>query len=138
MSDPGAPVSDRSLPGALARFIESALLLLGSRADLAAIEFGEERDRVLRSIVFLLAATLALMFAVLGVAAFVVVYYWDTHRLEAIAGVTVAFALIGAGLLWRDAAARRAAPTAFAATRAEFERDREWLSRSTRRDEPAA
>ena len=138
MSDPVPPVSDRSLSGALARFVDSSLLLLQSRAELGAIEFGEERDRLLRSAALLLAATLAFMFAVLGVAGFIVAYYGDTHRLEAIAVVTIAFALIGGGLWWWDASARRNRPPAFAATRAEFERDREWLARSVRPDEPAA
>jgi uncharacterized membrane protein YqjE len=136
MSDEGVPPSDRGLPGALARFADSALGLVRSRADLAALELEEERDRLLRSLMRVVAATMSLMFAILGVAAFVVVYFWDTHRLEAVAGVTIAFALLGGGLAWREISTRRAAPPVFAATRAELEKDREWLSRSARREEP--
>ena len=48
--------------------------------------------------------------------------------LAAIAGVTIAFALAGAGLIARNAADTRAAPMPFAATIAELEKDREWLA----------
>ena len=72
-------------------------------------------------------AVFMLSFALLGVATWVVVYFWDTHRLEAIAGVTLIFALVGALLLWRNAALERQSPKPFSATLAELSKDRSWI-----------
>jgi uncharacterized membrane protein YqjE len=72
-------------------------------------------------------AVFMLSFAVLGVATWVVVYFWDTHRLEAIAGITLIFALAGGFLLWRNAALERQSPKPFSATLAELSKDRSWM-----------
>jgi uncharacterized membrane protein YqjE len=113
---------------AAARFVNSALGLAHTRVELAAIELAEERERLKRSAMMIAGAVFMFSFAVLGVAAFVVVYFWDTHRLEAIAIVTIVFALAGALLLWRNAAIARESPTPFAATLAELDKDRAWLA----------
>jgi uncharacterized membrane protein YqjE len=116
---------------AAARLADSALALTRTRAELAAVEFAEERERLKRSALMLAGAAFMLSFALLGVAAWIVVYFWDTHRLEAIAAVTIVFAAIGAGLLWRNAVQGRDAPAPFSATLAELEKDRVWLSKRT-------
>src|SRR5439155_25014345 len=87
---------------AAARFVNSALALAHTRVELAAVELAEERERLKRSAMLMAGAIFMLSFAVLGVAAWIVVFFWDTHRLEAVAGVTVVFALGGSFLLWRD------------------------------------
>jgi uncharacterized membrane protein YqjE len=114
---------------AAARVADSAFALLRTRAELAAVEFAEERERLKRSAMMLAGAVFMLSFTLLGVAAWIVVYYWDTHRLEAIAAVTLGFAAIGAGLLWGNIVRHREAPAPFSATLAEFEKDREWLAK---------
>jgi uncharacterized membrane protein YqjE len=112
---------------AAARFFNSALALAHTRAELASVEFAEERARLKRTAMMIAAAVFMLSFAVLGVATWVVVYFWDTHRLEAIAGVTVIFALAGGFLLWRNAALERQSPKPFSATLAELSKDRSWM-----------
>ena len=59
---------------AAARLADSALALTRTRAELAAVEFAEERERLKRSAMMLAGAALMLSFALLGVAAWVVVY----------------------------------------------------------------
>ena len=113
---------------AAARFVNSALGLAHTRVELAAVELAEERERQKRSALLIDGAVFLLSFAVLGVAAFVVVYFWDTHRLEAIAAVTVIFAVAGGLLLWRNTVLARESPTPFAATLAELDKDRTWLA----------
>jgi len=122
------PSPRASIPEAFGHLADSALALVRTRAELAAVEFEEQRVRVVRSAIHLAGAVFMLAFAVLGVAAWIVAYFWDTHPLAAIAGVTIAFALAGAGLIARNAADTRAAPMPFAATIAELEKDREWLA----------
>jgi uncharacterized membrane protein YqjE len=113
---------------AAARFVNSALALAHTRVELAAIELAEERERLKRSAMMIAAAIFMLSFAVLGVAAWVVVYFWDTHRLEAIAVVTLVFAIAGVLLFWRNTALTRESPAPFSATLAELAKDRTWLS----------
>lgn len=111
----------------VARLGDSALALVRARAALAAVEFEEERTRLTRSATFVAGAVLMFSFAALGIGAYVVVYFWDTHRLAAIAGVTLAFAIAGAWLLWRNAGLWRGTPRPFAQTIAEFDKDRAML-----------
>jgi uncharacterized membrane protein YqjE len=129
MSDGGSEQSSaRGLGGATARLGASLLGLVRSRLELASVELAEERDRVQYQVGSLVAAIAMFLFALAFVAMWVVVYFWDTNRLTAIAGVAIVFGAAGAALLmWRSQAAR-SAPTPFAATIAEFERDRAALA----------
>ena len=118
----------RDLRGAAARLGASLLGLVRTRLELASLELAEQRDRVQQQLTLLLAAMAMFMFAVLFVATWVIAYYWDTHRLTAIAIVAVVFAGAGAALLALRSQAAGVAPTPFAATIAEFERDRASLA----------
>ena len=97
---------------ALARLADAALALLRTRGELAAVEFAESK----RAAADALGLTLARRACSAGVRAgrrrrWVVVYFWDSGRLTAIAVVTLVYALLAFGL-WRvdsarnDAAAR--------------------------------
>ena len=128
MSDERAGAAPRAtLRSAVARFADSALALARTRAELASVELAEERVRWTRSAMLIAGAVAMFSFAVFGVAAWIVVYFWDTHRLAAIAGVALAFAVVGALMLWRNASMWRNAPAPFSQTLAEFEKDRAWL-----------
>jgi|KBSMisStaDraftv2_1062788.scaffolds.fasta_scaffold12345_8 uncharacterized membrane protein YqjE len=124
-SEQSAP---RSLRGSAARLGASLLGLVRTRLELASLELAEQRDRVQQQLTLLLAAMAMFMFAVLFLASWVIAYYWDTHRLTAIAIVAVVFAGAGAALLALRSQAASVAPTPFAATIAEFERDRAMLA----------
>jgi uncharacterized membrane protein YqjE len=131
----------RGLGGAAARLGASLLGLVRTRLELASVELAEERDRVQYHVASLVLAIAMFMFALLFTAAWIVVYFWDTNRLTAIAVVAILFAAAGAGLLMLRSRAVRAAPMPFAATIAEFERDRAALAgrdRSAEFAEPPA
>ena len=127
MSEPGAAPS--GLAGALSRLAASAVDLIRTRAELAALEFDEARelakDRMTLLVVGLVLSpdrrprhyprSSSCMF-------------WDTYRLTALGIVTVAYVLAGALALWRFSVHRQTDPKPFAATLAELERDREWLA----------
>jgi len=115
--------------GALARLAAAAVALLGTRVELATLEFAEERERARDRLILLAVALTGFGFALLAASAFVVVLFWDTHRLEALGGVCLFYLAGGGFATWRLAAGRGSAPAPFAATLAELERDREWLSR---------
>jgi uncharacterized membrane protein YqjE len=123
-----AQAAPRSLRGSVARLGASLLGLVRTRLELASIEFAEERNRIQQQLVLVVAASGLLMFGVLFAAMWVVVYFWDTNRLTAIAIVAIVFAAAGAALLLVRSQAARSAPTPFSATIAEFDRDRVALA----------
>lgn len=101
-----------------------------TRLELLANELEEERLRLTRMFVF---GVLALFFFGLGVlvlSLLVVVMFWDTYRLAAIAGVALVHLIIAlcCVVAARKLAARK--PRFFSATLAEIDKDRAALSSS--------
>jgi uncharacterized membrane protein YqjE len=112
---------------ALARAGVALIELLRTRIELAGLEFTEERERTKLRLVLVVVATMFIGFAILCASALVVLIFWDTHRVAAIAAVTAVHALIGIGAIWRLQVSLRTAPPPFQASLAELERDRQWL-----------
>ena len=113
---------------ALARAGASLLGLVRTRLELATVEFQEERGRTLSGLVLVSVAVLAFAFALLMLSALVVVVFWDTYRIAALAGVTIFYVIIGVWAVTRLTEQRRNAPSPFSATLAELERDAQWLN----------
>lgn len=123
-------------PSAL-RLLAGAVALARARLELASVELAEERGRV-ASVVALAAAgavlaTLAIATLTLGIVA----YFWDSYRFQAIGALVVVYGGLAAFAFLRAAAVVRRHPTPFAATIAEFDKDRALLS-GGRLQEPAA
>ena len=119
-----------TLRGALAKLADAMLGLLRTRLELVTVEYTEERDRIARQVVLLLAGLGCMLFALFFAAFAVIAYYWDTHRIAAILGVAALFVVIGAGLLWRRAEVSSTSPVPFAASVAEIDKDRAALART--------
>jgi uncharacterized membrane protein YqjE len=118
----------RGLKGAAAD-LAAALVGLGhTRLELVAVEFEEVRARTTQNLALVMVAALCFAFALLAASLLVVVLFWDTHRIAALCGVTVVYALVGLLAVWRLAERRKRPAPAFAATLAELERDRAWLA----------
>ena len=115
----------RDLLGGLAASVASAL---DTRVQLAALEFAEERARARDRLVLVLVAALAGGFALLGANALVVVLLWDALGWGALLVPTLAWTAIAALAAWRLSAASRREERPFAATLAEFARDRAFLA----------
>jgi uncharacterized membrane protein YqjE len=126
--------SHGGLRAAFARLGAAALELLKTRADLAALEFSEHRDRARTLLILLGVAGIAFAFAAMSATALVVVYFWESYRITALVGVTLVYVGVGVFALWRLSEHRRTDPAPFAETRAELERDRAWLAGHLRRD----
>jgi uncharacterized membrane protein YqjE len=118
------------LKPSLAQFAESAVSLAESRFELASIEFAEQGQRVKQTTVLLIAGIVLLLFAAFFVGFGVIAYYWDTYRMEAVAGVVLAFGGAGALLLWWRSSHLKLTPKPFALTLAEFRKDRDALRRA--------
>ena len=104
--------------------------LLATRAELASVELIEERERLTQRLALVAGGGLLLAFGALFAGAFVIVLFWDTHRLWAIAAVALVHLAAGLFLLSKAKAIGRDAPSPFAATIDELKKDKELLERA--------
>jgi uncharacterized membrane protein YqjE len=105
----------------------SFLALVSTRAELVVVELREEGERKKEMLVLAGVAGVFLALALLLVAFFIVVLFWDTHRILAAGAVTLVYFAVGAWALARLREKSRAAPPPFEATLAEFAKDLEML-----------
>jgi uncharacterized membrane protein YqjE len=109
----------------LARLGSGSLLLARQRLELASLDVEEELLRVVGLLAGALVTALLAALALAAAASLVVVYFWDSARLAAMAGVTIVFAIAACMAALRLARAWREKPRFLAATLAEFDKDRE-------------
>ena len=107
----------------LGRIGGTLLAMVRTRLALAAVEAQEEVQRVLGFAAWTLFAAFLGAGAFMLVALFVIVLFWDTHRLLAIGGMAGLFALAAVLILARVRAAFAARPPMMAATLAELNKD---------------
>lgn len=130
MSLPDAPAERQGLRPAITRVARALVGMLSTRAELASVEFTEERERLTKRLALVAGGGLLLAFGALFVGAFVIVLFWDTHRLWAIAAVALAHLAAGLFLLSKAKAIGRDSPSPFAATIDELKKDKELLERA--------
>lgn len=128
------PPPEGGLKGALARLGASLAGALHTRAELASVELVIERERLLLRLALVVGGVVALAFAMLFAGAFVIVLFWDSHRLRAIAGVALVHAIAGAVLVGKARAIGRDGHMPFAGTLAELDKDRARLSGALKPD----
>ena len=115
------------LIAALRRLGVTFFALVHTRIELAATELKRERVRVTRLLLF---AAIALFFFILAAftfTIFVIVIFWDTHRVLATGCLTLLYlaAAVGVVLFAKREASRSARP--FSASLAQLKKDREEL-----------
>jgi uncharacterized membrane protein YqjE len=118
------------------RLANSALGLMRTRLELASVELAEELERLHTRLTLMIAGVLLILFGVLGVCVSLVIYFWESYRFLAILLPTIVCSAVGWILLHRSQSLDRDNGLPFAATIAEFDKDREALFRSTARNEP--
>jgi len=131
-SDRGAttrppPSLFQSLKGYLATWVE----LLRTRLELFSTEWQEERERLEQIVILAAASFFCLAFGLMMVTLFVVVAFWDTHRLAVLGGFAVLYLAAGtvaAVITWRKSKSK---PKLFAATLGELAKDYRHLSSRT-------
>lgn len=127
ISDRG-PASEPGFFEALRNVLSDFAALLQTRFELATTEFEEETERLKQTV---LLGAISLFFLAVGVillTLFIVVYFWDTHRLLALGGVTVLYLLVGALVGLTAKKKLSAMPKFLSATMSEFAKDRERMS----------
>ncbi len=124
--EPGAGPA-RGLASSIARLARTLVATLHSRAELFTLEIARERARVVRLILLSVAALVFGALALFTATIFVIILFWDGHRLMASGLLALLYVCIAAVLasLARQQAARAARP--FASTLEELRKDRDGL-----------
>jgi uncharacterized membrane protein YqjE len=127
ISGPG-PAGEPGFFESLGNVLSDFAALLQTRLELATTEFEEEAERLKQT---LLLGAISLFFLAVGVillTLFIVVLFWDTHRLAALGAVTVFYIVIGAAVGLAAKSKMAGIPKFLSATMAEFDKDRERMS----------
>ncbi|MDZ4201547.1 MAG: phage holin family protein [Gallionella sp.] len=103
--------------------------VIATRLELLANEVQEERVRLTQMLFFALAALFFMGMGVLLLTVFIVVFFWDDHRLAVVGSLSLLFFVLGtlmAVLLRRHTLAR---PRLFSDSLAELRKDKERLAK---------
>lgn len=128
--NPTASDPTEGLKASAGRAANSALTLLRTRLELASIELAEERERLYVRLGLLFAAVLLMVFGVLGLGILVAVYFWDTQRVAAVLIPTAVCMVAGWLLFHKSKTIAQVGGLPFAATLAEFDKDRAAFTNS--------
>ena len=112
-----------SITAAVRRIGANVLDLARTRLELAAIELQESGRALLGYLAWGVAAAVLALFALGLVILFVLVLFWDTHRLAAVGGMAVLFILGTLFAVMRLRAGLAARPPMLPATLAELRKD---------------
>src|SRR4051812_21578492 len=110
--------------------------LLQTRLELATVEVEEETLRLLSYLMLSLLALFLFGIAIVMVALFVIILFWDTHRIEAVLAMAALFAVLGT-LIARNVRQRMASkPRLLSFTIAELNKDIECIRSMSHPHEP--
>jgi uncharacterized membrane protein YqjE len=116
------------LKPATLRLLAGAVGLARTRLELASVELAEERERVTSVVALAAAGAILATLAVAALTLGIVAYFWDSYRFQAIGALVVVYGALAAFAFLRARSIARRRPTPFAATIAEFEKDRAILA----------
>ena len=115
--------SAQSRLGSLKSLTALVVAIAHNRLNLLSTDLEIAREQMVSVLMMVLVTLFCLCFGALLLALFVVVIFWDTHRLIALGSVAGVFILIGCVCLWRVIKAFKAMPTTFEASLAELAKD---------------
>ncbi len=111
------------------RSLGDSLLAMGKdRLDLLILEYQEEKQRLIVTVIWV-SAGLVFAFLALSFASLTLVYVlWDSTRGAVLGGLSALYSSLLVGCVWKGRRILLGAPRPFAATRGELEKDRACLS----------
>lgn len=118
------------MAGSVRRFLSTLTQVASTRLELLVNEIHEERLHLEQMLFYFFAAVVCLGMGVLLLTFFIIVLFWDTHRLLAIAGLGFIFFVTGSVLIMRLQQFSRTKPKLFSASLAELAKDRAQLGGS--------
>lgn len=100
------------------------IAMLRTRIELLGAEIAEQKHRLFSLAALLFAAGLFLLLAIVVGTFLFIAFFWDTnYRYWVIGMLTIAYALIGVGLIWRVCHRLKSEPAPFSASLEELHRD---------------
>jgi uncharacterized membrane protein YqjE len=125
---PGSGANEApGLFASLRRFAATAVDILRTRLELLAAEVEEESLRLAQVAFWGLLALFFLALAAVMLTLLVVVVFWDSHRITAIALLCIAYGGAGVAIAAGVRSKLRSGSKLFSASLAEFDKDRERL-----------
>ncbi|MGA9665369.1 MAG: phage holin family protein [Gallionella sp.] len=111
----------------LKRLVSTLTSIISTRLELLANELQEERLRLTQMLVFALISLFCFGMSILLFTGFIVVLFWDDHRVAALGGLGTMFLALGMlmAILLRNKA--HAKPRLFSASLGELAKDRDYL-----------
>ncbi len=101
--------------------------MVHTRLELLSNDVAEEREQLTSFLLLILVALGCMGVGIVLLATLVVVVFWETHRLVALAGLTGLFLMAGVGLGWYAMHRVRTKPRLFEASLTELSKDRQHL-----------
>lgn len=101
--------------------------IVHTRLELLSTDVAVEREQLTSFLVLVLVALGCLGLGVVLVTLLIVVVFWESHRLVALAGLAGFFLIVGFGLAWFALHRVRTRPRLFEASLAELSKDRQHL-----------
>jgi uncharacterized membrane protein YqjE len=116
-----------ALFSAVGRIASTLVAMVATRLELAAVEFQEDARRLLGYLAWSLLAVFLAAGAAMLVALFVILLFWDTYRLQAVAGMAALLGICAFLIVSNVRAKLNAQTPLFADTLAELRKDVEYL-----------
>jgi len=121
------PEASSGLMGSVRRLLCTLTSIASTRLELLANELQEERLRLTQMLIFSALALLCFGLGVLLLTVFVVVLFWDDHRLAVLGVLCTLFFVLGTVMTLLLRSKAQAKSKLFSASLAELSRDREQL-----------
>ena len=115
------------LMGSIRQLLSTLTSIASTRLELLANELQEERLRLTQMLLFTLFALFCFGVGILLLTAFIVVLFWDDHRLAVLGAMSALFFALGALMVMLLRSKAQAKSRLFSASLAELAKDREQL-----------
>ncbi len=125
----GATSNSGGLLRSLRILLANLLAVARTRGELLQVELEEEKLRLAGIVIYAVAAAVFLALAVVALTFFVMVLFWDTHRVMAAGVIVLAYAVIGIVCACIAHSRSRVKSKLFSASLAELGKDGARLSR---------
>jgi uncharacterized membrane protein YqjE len=109
------------------RIASTLVAMVGTRLELAAVEFQEDARRLLGYLAWSLLAVFLAAGAFMLVALFVILLFWDSYRLQAVAAMAAVLGIVAFLIVSSVRAKLNAQTPLFADTLAELRKDIEYV-----------
>lgn len=119
--------ANAGLLGSIKRLLSTLISVASTRLELLANELYEERLHLEQMLLYFFSALFCIGMALMLLTVFIVVLFWDSHRLAVLGGACVIFLMVGVLLAMKLRELTRIKSKLFSVSLAEMHKDREQL-----------